>query len=172
MKRSIACSRGLAVAFLTASVIAHGAAIHKCAQGSGVTYQAAPCAADQRELAVRAPLSTGGPADTSTAAVAADAPLADFAESTLTAPTADVRWLPFRPRMIATGMTDDEVLNAPNGGVPTRIDRTRDGRSWRELWVYQTRDGVARALEFRNGRLTGIVDDGPAGSLRLALLGR
>ncbi len=74
--------------------------------------------------------------------------------------------------MIAAGMTDDEVLNAPNGGVPDRIDRAREGHTWRELWFYQTREGV-RALQFLNGRLTGIVDDGvPAGTLRLALLRR
>jgi hypothetical protein len=73
--------------------------------------------------------------------------------------------------MIAAGMTDDEVLNAPNGGVPSRIERTRDGRNWRELWVYATRGGGSRALQFVNGRLTGVIDD-EAGdhSPRLALL--
>ena len=66
-------------------------------------------------------------------------------------------------------MTDDEVLNAPNGGVPDRIDRARDGRTWRELWFYQTREGV-RELQFVNGRLTSIVDDdAPATTLQLAL---
>jgi len=70
--------------------------------------------------------------------------------------------------MIAAGMTDDEVLNAPNGGVPNRIDRARDGHTWRELWVYQTRGGV-RELQFVNGRLTNIIDEeARATTLRLA----
>jgi hypothetical protein len=75
--------------------------------------------------------------------------------------------------MIVSGMTDDEVLNAPDGGVPSRIDRTRDGRTWRELWIYQTRGGGGRALQFINGRLTSIIDTAAsAASVRLALLGQ
>ena len=74
--------------------------------------------------------------------------------------------------MIAAGMTDDEVLNAPDGGVPDHIERARDGRTWRELWVYETRVGV-RELQFVNGRLTSIIEDeAPATTLRLALFRR
>jgi hypothetical protein len=67
-------------------------------------------------------------------------------------------------------MTDDEVLNTPNGGVPTTISRSREGRVWRERWTYALRDGTFRELEFVNGTLTNIVDDvnGPT-SLRLAV---
>ena len=67
-------------------------------------------------------------------------------------------------------MTDDEVLNTPNGGVPTTISRSREGRVWRERWNYALRDGTFRELEFVNGTLTNIVDDanGPT-SLRLAV---
>jgi hypothetical protein len=56
--------------------------------------------------------------------------------------------MPFRRKTIATGMTDDEVLNTPNGGVPTRISRTRDKRVWREVWIYESRDGAVRELAF------------------------
>jgi hypothetical protein len=79
------------------------------------------------------------------------------------------RWLPFRRTVIATGMTDDEVLNTPHGGVPTTISRSREGRVWRERWTYALRDGTFRELEFVNGTLTNIVDDVNGPSLRLAV---
>jgi hypothetical protein len=155
----------------TVSLTAHAAVIHKCAGRSGVAYQTAPCTAGERELAVLAPLSTSGVPDAPIARAAADEPLQHLAPGA-TALVVDARWLPYRRRMIAVGMTDDEVLNAPNGGVPGRIERTRDGRTWRELWVYQTRGGGERALQFINGRLTGIIDDETQeDSLRLALSG-
>ena len=180
VKHRIAPSAIVALAFLGVSSAVQAAEIHKCAAGSAVAYQTAPCAPGQRELAMATPLSTPGTTDSGTAtdsgsaytdhgAGSAGASIRDSARSGTPASAADLRWLPFRPRTIAAGMTDDEVLNAPNGGVPDRIDRARDGHTWRELWVYQTR-GRVRELQFVNGRLTSIVDDdAPATTLQLAL---
>ena len=71
-------------------------------------------------------------------------------------PTA--RWLPFRRAQIVRGMTDDEVLNTPRWGPPTRISRTRENGTWRESWVYARVDGT-RKLSFVNGKLTSIETD-------------
>ena len=172
----------VALALLGASSAVQAAEIHKCAAGGGVAYQTAPCAPGQRELAMAMPLSVpgttdlisanSGSADTDHGTGTAGASVRDSARSGTPASAADLRWLPFRPRTIAVGMTDDEVLNALDGGVPDRIDRARDGRTWRELWVYQTR-GRVRELQFLNGRLTSIVDDeAPATTLRLAVFRR
>lgn len=151
----------------------HAAEIHKCAAGGAIAYQASPCSAAQTELAV---LKTPGArrsaesADDMTARASAVDGRDDTQPLHATAVSRGSRWLPFRRKAIATGMTDDEVLNTPSGGVPTKISRSREGRTWRERWTYVLRDGTLRELEFVNGTLTNIVDDvnGPM-SLRLAV---
>ena len=59
-------------------------------------------------------------------------------------------------------MSDDEVLNLPGWGVPSRIERSRDGRVYREEWSYRLPSGDTRILRFTNTRLTGVdVDAAP-----------
>jgi hypothetical protein len=151
----------------------HAAEIHKCTGDGPVAYQTTPCGAAQTELAVlQTPdVRTRAEAAESTTSRMSTSGARDAAQW-VDAPNASrgTRWLPFRRKGIATGMTDDEVLNTPNGGVPTTISRSREGRVWRERWTYALRDGTFRELEFVNGTLTNIVDDanGPT-SLRLAV---
>ena len=155
----------LSLGALTAS-LAFAGEIHKCAAGAGVTYQTEPCGDGQTEVAV---LATPSRASTVTRD---ESRTIDSAAAKPPAVRDGAQWLPFRRNAIATGMTDDEVLNTPDGGVPTRISRTREKRQWREVWRYVSRDGSVRELTFANGRLTSVAAGADtAGSLRLASAG-
>ena len=90
-------------------------------------------------------------------------------------PRRPARWRPFGRAAVAPGMSDDEVLNTPDGGVPTRIARTRGKGTWREVWTYESRDGGVRELTFTNGTLTSIDGDRIAAAmapLRVASVAR
>ena len=130
--------------------------IHKCFHGDEITYQSAPCApgqvdagllrlpgyADpaQRDGATSPPtdMTFGAPADTLQVSPEQTAP-----------DTQDA--FPFRAS-IALGMTDDQVLNIPNWGRPTRIMRSGHRQSFREVWTYD-RGGARRQLAFVGGKL-------------------
>lgn len=140
--------------------------IHKCAADGGVTYQTEPCGDGQTEIAV---LTTPSRASSVTHD---ESRTMDSAAAKPPVIRQGTQWLPFRRNTIAPGMTDDEVLNTPDGGVPTRISRTRENRQWREVWLYVARDGGVRELTFANGRLTSVAAGADtAGSLRLASAG-
>lgn len=140
--------------------------IHKCAAGASVTYQTEPCGDAQTEVAV---LTTPSRASSVTRN---ESRTIDSAVAKPPVVRHGVQWLPFRRNTIATGMTDDEVLNTPDGGVPTRISRTREKRQWREVWLYVSRDGGVRELTFDNGTLTSVAAGADtAESLRLASAG-
>ena len=66
-------------------------------------------------------------------------------------------------------MSDDEVLNLPAWGKPTRIVRTRLPRGWREVWTYGQPVTGQRELHFVNARLAEIVEPPPAAIARLTL---
>jgi len=155
----------IAIVALAIAPAAGAADIHKCALGAGISYQTAPCTAGQTELAVAPSLAAAARAgQTDAPPVRAADPLQATAVLRRTP-----QWRPFARRTLAPGMSDDEVLNTPDGGVPTRIARTRAPRAWREVWTYALRDGGVRALTFENGTLTRIDDRAPAlASLRLA----
>jgi hypothetical protein len=161
-----AAAFGVAIASTTWPRGAAAVEVHKCLEQLGTAYQTTPCNFGQREVAVLSIPSSGlaqmvSPSETGRTSAPADR----------TALGDDGPWLPLRRRTLVAGMLDDEVLNAPDGGVPGRISRTRDGRSWREVWFYQPREGRARVLQFVNGRLTGIIDaDAPHASPRPASL--
>ena len=122
--------------------------IHKCvAQGSSTTYQSAPCEAGQIE-AGRFPLYRPDPAN-GTPPIPENAP-----DPAMGDPPRSPPGLPFGQTAIALGMTDDEVLNIPQWGPPTRIERTRARHLFREVWTYQERSAGERQLAFTNGRLT------------------
>jgi hypothetical protein len=147
----------------------HAQDIHKCITGNSVTYQAAPCGDRQMELAVLSvPAGKGAsvgdagiergrselpslPAGDGTAAIAMRNPI-----------VRPPRWIPFARNGIAPGMSDDEVLNTAGAGMPARISRSRDARTWREVWFYLLRDGTVRQLSFTNGKLTDIESGRPA----------
>ena len=151
---------------LLASAAAVGAEIHKCAgSGGAVSYQTDACGSGQRQLALLT-VSNAPRADTSRVD-ARDEPTAR-ASPNATQPIRGKQWLPYERRSIAPGMTDDEVLKSAGGGVPTRIARSREGRTWRETWIYEMRSGTVRALQFVNGRLESTEDAPDIGQIRLA----
>lgn len=137
--------------------------IHKCFHGDEISYQSAPCAPGQVDAGLlrlpgyadpaqrdgatspSADTTFGAPADTS-----------QVSPGTAVPETQDA--FPFRAS-IALGMTDDQVLNIPNWGRPTRIDRSGRRQSFREVWTYD-RGGVIRQLAFVGGRLAAIESDG------------
>ena len=149
------------------------AEIHKCAGPQGrIAYQTSPCESGQREVAL---LTIRSSARDGTVAVPTD-PFPErsvnqepFPDRSLKQNAARGQWLPFARRPIAPGMTDDEVLNSPSGGVPARIARSRAGRAWREVWTYAW-NGESRELEFVNGRLASI-GDASASSIQPASAG-
>jgi hypothetical protein len=125
--------------------------IYKCATGTGIVYQSAPCAAGQVEVALLQTNDGGGTGDVPSVG----APIDPSNGPEPRAQGSDPR-LPFLRTTIALGMTDDAVLNTPNWGVPARISRARRDHRWREVWVYAPRAGIMRQLSFENGRLTNI----------------
>ena len=149
-----------------ASGFTSAAEIHKCASASGIIYQGEACGSDQRQLAVLTTVSGASRAETAHVYLSSD--LSGDTRGDATQPVRGKQWLPFEGRSLAPGMTDDEVLNVAGGGVPTRIMRTRDGKTWRETWIYETRAGMVRALQFVNGRLESAEDAGDIAQLRLA----
>ena len=167
-------------AWLIASIgwlpVAHAQDIHKCATSSGIAYQTAPCGDGQTEVAV---ITTSRPAartarseahatDAANNPERRDATATDAANKLIPVrPTA--QWMPSGRQVIAPGASDDQVLNAPNWGVPSRISRWRDKRAWHEVWLYESRHGDARQLSFINGKLTDIDAGGPAATTRLAV---
>ena len=142
--------------------------IHKCVgDGSSVTYQNAPCAPAQSDAGVLRLPGYADPAerDGATAPAAETAPAAGAASAAAPAETpfaaapppalSDAeRVFPFRTS-VAVGMTDDQVLNVPGWGRPTRIARSGSHANWREVWTYDRR-GYMRQLAFVAGRLAGI----------------
>ena len=150
----------------------HAAEIHKCANRGAIAYQTSPCGDEQTEVAVLTTRDARVPAEAGSPQAARDEPASrSFKRLDAAGGPRGARWRPFARMAIAVGMTDDEVLNTPNGGVPTTISRSREGRVWRERWTYAARDGTLRELEFVNGTLASIVDDASqTPSLRLAAL--
>ena len=160
-----AASLSIAVACAT-----HAAEIHKCTDRGAIAYQTSPCAASQTELAVlKTPGASKVAESTDAMTTRANSERDDIRAVNETSAPRGARWLPFRRKTLVPGMTDDEVLNTPNGGVPTKISRAREGRLWRERWTYALRDGTSRELEFVNGTLMTIVDDAAGGAMALRL---
>lgn len=140
--------------------------IHKCVgDGAGVTYQNAPCAPGQADAGLLRLPGYADPAERDGAsAPAADASLAAPAEASpaeasfpaLPAPAmSDTQPVfPFRTSVVL-GMTDDQVLNVPGWGRPTKIVRSGSHGNWREVWTYD-RGSDMRQLAFERGRLASI----------------
>ena len=135
----------------------HAQEIHKCLAGDAVAYQSAPCGGGQVEARVLKlpdyadpPQRDGasGPAFDSSAA-----PVSGAQPAPTDVPAAQAAF-PFRTS-IALGMTDDQVLNIPAWGRPSRITRSGRHSGWREVWTYAYGDDV-RELVFVNGRLSRI----------------
>ena len=136
--------------------------IHKCVSGNVVGYQNAPCAPSERDAGlVRLPGYADPPQrdgamspSSDPATVAPSGMPLDVSPSPAAPDTQDA--FPFRTS-IALGMTDDQVLNIPQWGRPSRIARSGRHETWRETWTYD-RSGETRQLAFVDGRLAAIDD--------------
>jgi len=114
--------------------------IFKCVSGAGTSYQSVPCIAGADETR-----------------------MAPMQQSRIEAPVVSSRSSPRRSgpwkhRTLTLGMSDDEVLNMSGWGRPSRIDRVRLPREWREEWVYGPETLSERHLIFSNGRLVDFGD--------------
>jgi len=151
-----------------ASVVARP--VYKCVDDEGRTaYQSEPCtlAATESRLDVaggigRPDASAASPNPSvkraDTAVVRSDQPAVRSART-----VASRGPLPWPHRTLTVGMSDDEVLNLPEWGRPSRVTRARMPREWHEDWTYHSRDGpVEQHLHFVNARLASI-DVEPAG---------
>jgi len=146
----------LRVSFLAmlAAVVQAAAAqgIFKCVDGETIAYQSMPCANGQTEMRLMT-IAHASVTDAQTPA-AVSVPTRDAS-----IPVAAVRgkvW-PFR-RTLMLGMSDDEVLNLPGWGVPTRITREKKAREWREEWSYGSPINGERRLHFVNATLVDVAD--------------
>lgn len=151
--------------------------VHKCVGigDGGVAYQNAPCSGAQVDVGlVRLPGYADPPERDGATAPAAEAPAAAPMDAPAPAtvdpaPADSQQAFPYRTS-IALGMTDDQVLNIPNWGRPSRIVRAGRHRGWRETWVYHPASDAPRSLSFIDGRLASI--DIGAAPLRLASTAR
>jgi hypothetical protein len=141
--------------------------IRKCVDHGVVGYQNVPCAAGQVDAGlVKLPDYADPPQRDGAFAPPQEAYGTAPAVDDVTPPApvasrpAPERVYPFRTS-IALGMTDDQVLNIPRWGPPTRIERVGRHRGWRETWIYSNANAVRR-LTFVEGRLADISVGTPA----------
>ena len=132
--------------------------IFKCVEAGTTTYQSTPCADHQIEL----PMTSGVPAS------GAPHPRGDgrTAAPVSPPPRQPLRVAgPWRLTTLRLGMSDDEVLNLPGWGRPSRVTRVRLSRVWREEWIYGQSITGERRLYFANARLVDVIDKPPADQL-------
>jgi hypothetical protein len=146
---------------------ANAQGIRRCVDNGVVGYQTMPCGVGQLDAGlVKLPDYADPPQRDG-----ATAPAQNAYGSTATgddlvtpvpvpSPASSQAAFPFRTS-IALGMTDDQVLNIPQWGRPTRIERSGRHRGWRETWTY-ARPSELRTLTFVEGRLANIDVETPA----------
>ncbi|HLX29822.1 MAG TPA: hypothetical protein VKV24_15185 [Casimicrobiaceae bacterium] len=143
--------------------------IRKCVGDGGIiAYQNVPCGSGQVDAGLSKLPDYADPAkrDGASSRPIDDSSAPSGNASSFTAPAAPMddaqRAFPFRTT-IRLGMTDDQVLNIPGWGIPTRIVRNGRHRGWREEWTYEAPEWY-RQLSFVDGRLERIERDvGPYG---------
>jgi len=155
---------------LTFAASANAQDVRKCVDNGVVGYQNRPCGAGQIDAGfVKLPDYADPPQRDAASAPAQDAygatPASDDSStpSPVASPAPSQAAFPFRTS-IAIGMTDDQVLNIPRWGPPSRIERTGRHRGWRETWTY-ARPSESRTLMFVEGRLANISVETPATQL-------
>lgn len=123
--------------------------IFKCIEGDTTAYQSTACANGAVES--RLMVAQRARADAPALVVRPQVARTQASSSERSDGTWRVGWP--RRRTLALGMTDDEVLNLPGWGIPTRIVRARTLREWREEWVYARQGSGERRLRFVNTKL-------------------
>jgi hypothetical protein len=133
---------------LAVAVPASGGDIYKCVEADSTTYQATPCLRTQAEVKLVAGAAQPRAEPYAVALRPAPQPASEAAR----------RAGPWKNRTVVLGMSDDEILNMPGWGRPSRIVRSRAPREWREVWTYGETVTGQRELHFANARLRDIVD--------------
>lgn len=153
----------IACVALTLAAGANAQSIRKCVDHGVVGYQTMPCGVGQVDAGlVKLPDYADPPQHDGATAPAQDAyggtPAGEDVVTPVpaTSPPPSQAAFPFRTS-IALGMTDDQVLNIPQWGRPSRIARSGRHETWRETWTYD-RNGETRQLAFVDGRLAAIDD--------------
>ena len=114
--------------------------LYKCVDAAGTAYQSMPCATGAIETRVQV------------ATLARPSLPPDPARRSARKPG------PWRHKTLTLGMSDDEVLNMPGWGPPSRITRVRVPRGgWREEWTYDQGLVAEQRLSFANAKLVDIV---------------
>lgn len=131
------------------------AQIFKCVDGESTTYQSMPCVSAQVEIRLAISQPSRAAAENVSALQSGPGSVA----SSPSPPRRGTPW-PWR-RTLTLGMSDDEVLNLPGWGIPTRIIRARTLRQWREEWIYARTPAEERHLQFVNATLVDIADRPP-----------
>ena len=130
--------------FVTPVCLAGG--IFKCTDGSGVTYQSAPCAEGTLQVVLATP-TTKRDANVNDSVLAA----------TLAAPApAEQSGISLIEVGLQPGISDLQVLNDRHWGRPQRITRNREARAWHEYWNYQRGPASGTRLHFVNAKLVNI----------------
>jgi hypothetical protein len=165
----------IACVALTLAAGANAQSIRKCVDHGVVGYQTMPCGVGQLDAGLvklpdyaDPPQRDGATAPAQVAYGGTPAGEDVVTPVPATSPPPSQAAFPFRTS-IALGMTDDQVLNMPQWGRPTHIERTGRHRGWRETWTY-TRPTELRTLTFVEGRLANIDVDTPV--TQIASLGR
>ena len=140
-----------ATLFVTPVCLAGG--IFKCTDGSGVTYQSAPCTEGVSQVVLATPTTK------------LDASVNDgVSAATLAAPApAKQSGLLSSEDELQPGMSDLQVLNHRHWGKPQRITRNREARAWHEHWNYERGPSGGKRLHFVNAKLVAIATIEPPG---------
>ena len=125
--------------------------IFKCLEAGATSYQSTPCARSQDAVPLK--IATATPRESREGSTPVPVPVSVSRSG---------KRGPWTHTSIEVGMSDDEVLNMPGWGRPTRITRARAPRAWNEEWVYGQSATGTRYLLFVNARLVDIVDKPPA----------
>ncbi len=161
MRSLIVTASGAALCVMAGSFApAASAEIFKCVDAGVTAYQSMPCANGATET--RMPTTAGPPPQSQAQTPALPTPAPPTREPLRRAG-------PWSHTTLTLGMSDDEVLNLPGWGRPSRITRTRMPHEWREEWVYSPATDGERHLHFANTKLVDITITPPVDQLaRLA----
>ena len=128
-------------------------AVYKCTAAGRVSYQGEPCdsaATSARTSSAELEASPGIARNAGfKSSVIADCPPSRPGSTRAV----------WRRDTLCLGITDDEVLNLPRWGRPTKIERKRLARGWEEAWLYESSARAPRRLHFSNGRLDAADDE-------------
>jgi hypothetical protein len=146
----------LTLLWIALPLVAQAQGIYKCVAAGEVAYQSMPCPAGQFETVI----PWASPSPRQEISSAQPYPANEWPQASDPSPAVEGSksrsWVPWKQQTLRLGMSDDEVLNLPGWGRPSRITRTKANRVWREQWDYAVPGGETRLLNFTNGKLSAV----------------